>query len=295
MIPCLTIAGSDCSGGAGIQADLKTFAAHGIYGMSVITAVTAQNTLGVSAIHAIPSEVVGEQLTAVLSDIPPTAIKIGMLGDPDTINVIASELKQFKNGNARIKAQAQDQTEPQRKALTKANTKVPIVLDPVMISSSGHNLIPNDALQALVENLIPLADVITPNTAELRALIEWFGIENQRITNQKQLEQATVVLSEKLQQSNQAAPAIFSKGGHLQGAAADFLLHNDTRDWFTTERIANPNTHGTGCTLSSAIAANLAKQQSLKAAVENAKGYVTQAIEKQLDLGQGIGPMMHNL
>ena len=281
MIPCLTIAGSDCSGGAGIQADLKTFAAHSVYGMSVITAVTAQNTLGVSAIHAIPSEIVGQQLKAVLSDIPPAAIKIGMLGDPDTINVIASELKQFKNSNAKTKA--------------KTKTKVSIVLDPVMISSSGHKLISDHALQALVENLIPIADVITPNTAELRALVEYFGIEKQEITNQNQLEQATVMLSEKLQESNQAAPAIFSKGGHLQGAATDFLLHSDTRDWFTTERIDNPNTHGTGCTLSSAIAIHLAKQQSLKAAVENAKDYVTQAIEKQLDLGQGIGPMMHNL
>ena len=283
MIPCLTIAGSDCSGGAGIQADLKTFAAHGVYGMSVITAVTAQNTLGVSAIHAIPSEIVGQQLKAVLSDIRPAAIKIGMLGDPDTINVIAAQLKQFKNSIAEISVQ------------TKAQAKVPIVLDPVMISSSGHKLISDHALQALVENLISIADVITPNTAELRALVEYFGIEKQEITNQNQLEQATVMLSEKLQESNQAAPAIFSKGGHLQGAATDFLLHNDTRDWFTTERIDNPNTHGTGCTLSSAIAVHLAKQQPLKVAVENAKGYVTQAIEKQLDLGQGIGPMMHNL
>ena len=281
MIPCLTIAGSDCSGGAGIQADLKTFAAHSVYGMSVITAVTAQNTLGVSAIHAIPSEIVGQQLKAVLSDIPPAAIKIGMLGDPDTINVIASELKQFKNSNAKTKA--------------KTKTKVSIVLDPVMISSSGHKLISDHALQALVENLIPIADVITPNTAELQALVEYLGIEKQEITNQNQLEQATVLLSEKLQESNQAAPAILSKGGHLQGAAADLLLHHDTRDWFATERIDNPNTHGTGCTLSSAIAVHLAKQQSLKVAVENAKDYVTQAIEKQLDLGQGIGPMMHNL
>ncbi len=291
MIPCLTIAGSDCSGGAGIQADLKTFAAHGVYGMSVITAVTAQNTLGVSAIHAIPSEIVGQQLEAVLSDIPPAAIKIGMLGDPDTINVVAAQLKQFKNSIAETSVQ----TQPQAKVQTKAQAKVPIVLDPVMISSSGHKLISDHALEALVENLIPIADVITPNTAELRALVEYFGIEKQEITNQNQLEQATVMLSEKLQESNQAAPAIFSKGGHLQGAATDFLLHSDTRDWFTTERIDNPNTHGTGCTLSSAIAIHLAKQQSLKAAVENAKDYVTQAIEKQLDLGQGIGPMMHNL
>ncbi len=281
MITCLTIAGSDSSGGAGIQADLKTFAAHGVYGMSVITAVTAQNTQGVSAIHTVPADIVHQQLSSVLSDIPPAAIKIGMLGEVDTVKAIASDLKSYQN-------QA---------------SKLSIVLDPVMISSSGHRLISDHSLQALVEELMPLADIITPNTAEIKALLEWFGLECAEITKQAQLETATQVLSEKIRGStegssgvkNKPAPAILSKGGHLIGDANDLLLYKNNCHWFTAKRISNPNTHGTGCTLSSAIAANLAKQQPLKEAIEDAKNYLTQAVLQQLDLGQGIGPLNHIL
>ena len=271
--PCLTIAGSDSSGGAGIQADLKTFAAHGVYGMSVITAVTAQNTLGVSAIHAIPADVVGQQLTAVVSDIPPAAIKIGMLGDADTVRVIAEQLNAYKADVA----------------------NVAIVLDPVMISSSGHRLIADDVLKVLLENLIPLADIITPNTAELKALLKWFGIDCAEITNQRELEKATLALNEKLVSQNQTAPAILSKGGHLKGDATDLLFHKNELHWFRTERINNLNTHGTGCTLSSAIAVHLAKQQPLKTVVEQAKNYISNAIAQQLDLGHGVGPLEHHL
>ena len=280
MIPCLTIAGSDSSGGAGIQADLKTFAAHGVYGMSVITAVTAQNTLGVSAIHPVPADIVQQQLNAVLSDIPPAAIKIGMLGDVDTVQAITAELAAYKD--------------------SAPNTS--IVLDPVMISSSGHRLISDDTLQVLVEDLIPLADIITPNTAELKALLEWFGLECAEITNKAELETATVALSKKLSDlieaspagENKLAPAILGKGGHLTGDATDLLLHQNELHGLTSKRIDNTNTHGTGCTLSSAIAVQLAKQQPLKTAVEEAKNYLTQAISQQLDLGNGIGPLKHS-
>jgi len=271
MIPCLTIAGSDSSGGAGIQADLKTFAAHGVYGMSVITAVTAQNTLGVSAIHPIPADIVRQQLEAVLSDIPPAAIKIGMLGEVDTVKAIASELAVYKDSTA----------------------KLSVVLDPVMISSSGHRLISDDTLQVLLECLIPLADLITPNTAELKALLEWFDLECAEITNQEELKKATFALSEKLSGNNITVPAILSKGGHLQGDATDLLLHNDDLHCFTSKRISNTNTHGTGCTLSSAIAAGLADRLTLNVAVKNAKNYLNQAISQQLNIGNGIGPLQH--
>ena len=271
MIPCLTIAGSDSSGGAGIQADLKTFAAHGVYGMSVITAVTAQNTLGVSAIHPVPADIVHQQLEAVLSDIPPAAIKIGMLGEVDTVKAIASDLAAYKGSVANLS----------------------IVLDPVMISSSGHRLISDDTLKVLLEDLIPLADIITPNTAELKALLGWFDLECDEITTQAQLEKATIALLEKLRGKNKLPPAILSKGGHLKGDAADLLLNQNDSHWLISQRINNPNTHGTGCTLSSAITANLAKKQPLKTAVEEAKNYLTQAISQQLDLGNGIGPLNH--
>ena len=271
MKTCLTIAGSDSSGGAGIQADLKTFAAHGIYGMSVITAVTAQNTLGVSAIHPIPAEIVQQQLKAVLSDIPPAAIKIGMLGEVDTVKAITSELKTYKDNASNLS----------------------IVLDPVMISSSGHRLISDDTLTILVEDLIPLADIITPNTAELKALLEWFDLECAEITNQHELKKATLALNEKLSGNNITAPAILSKGGHLKDDATDLLLHNDDWHCFSSKRINNTNTHGTGCTLSSAIAVGLANKLSLKIAVKNAKNYLNQAISQQLDIGNGIGPLQH--
>jgi len=271
MIPCLTIAGSDSSAGAGIQADLKTFAAHGVYGMSVITAVTAQNTLGVSAIPPIPADIVQQQLEAVLSDIPPAAIKIGMLGEVDTIKVIASELAVYKDSAANLN----------------------IVLDPVMISSSGHRLISDDTLKVLLEDLIPLADLITPNTAELKTILEWFDLECAEITNQEELKKATLALSEKLSENNITAPAILSKGGHLKGDATDLLLHNDDLHWFSSKRINNTNTHGTGCTLSSAIAVGLANNLSLTNAVKDAKNYLKQAISQQLNIGNGIGPLQH--
>ncbi|MBL4673445.1 MAG: bifunctional hydroxymethylpyrimidine kinase/phosphomethylpyrimidine kinase [Arenicella sp.] len=267
MTICLTIAGSDSSGGAGIQADLKTFAAHGVYGMSVITAITAQNTLGVSAVHSVPANIVEQQLDAVLSDIPPVAIKIGMLSNAEIITVISNRLSTFKSA--------------------------PIVLDPVLVSSSGQSLLEKKALNIMLEKLFPLATIITPNTIELKVLSNAIGLRCANIVDQSQLMEASLTLVEKLTTMFGYCPAILSKGGHLQGKANDLIVNGAQQVWLEGERINNSNTHGTGCTLSSAITANLAMGQKLLEAVENAKLYLRTLINRQLDLGQGVGPLDH--
>lgn len=253
----LTIAGSDCSGGAGIQADLKTIEAYQLYGMSVITAVTAQNTMGVSGIHALSADFVTRQLTAVFDDIPPQAVKIGMLHDADIIAAVSDFLQ--------------------------AHCEAPIIVDPVMVSTSGHALLSEQAVSTLIEKLCPLCTLITPNLAEAAVLT------GQSVNNQEQMEQA----AQKILQ--QFGCAVYLKGGHLTDCADDFLLTSDGAAWFSAPRLENPNTHGTGCTLSSAIACGLAKNLSLLDSIQCAKNYLTDCINEQLDLGHGAGPLQHQV
>jgi hydroxymethylpyrimidine/phosphomethylpyrimidine kinase len=251
----LTIAGSDSCGGAGIQADLKTFSAHGTYGMSVITAVTAQNTTGVFDVHNIPSSVVGSQLDAVFSDISIAAVKIGMVSISDTIEVIAQKLLEYKPCN--------------------------IVLDPVMISKSGCNLLQPSAMKALSTMLLPLASIITPNLPEAEALT------NMVIADIEAMKKAAILLH------NMGPKYVLIKGGHLKDASTDILYDGNNFHFFEAKRIMTKNTHGTGCTLSSAIAANLALGLDIAMAVETSKKYITTAIEHSLDIGQGVGPTNH--
>ena len=253
MKKVLTIAGSDCSGGAGIQADLKTMTALGVYGMSVITALTAQNTTGVSAIYPSSPEAVSTQLEAVFTDIFPDSIKIGMLSDPQIISVIAAMFRKYSPKN--------------------------IVLDPVMVSTSGCSLSDNSATQAMISELFPLSSVITPNIPEGQVL---WGHE---IKNADDMKDAAQTLHEKY------GVSVLLKGGHLTGS--DLLCHNNSLIWYKGEIIDNPNTHGTGCTLSSAIASYLAMGYTLEEAVGNAKTYITGAISAMLDLGNGNGPINH--
>lgn len=253
----LTIAGSDCSGGAGIQADLKTITAHKMYGMSVITALTAQNTTGVYAIREVDAEMIGAQLDCIFTDIVPDAVKIGMVANDKIIRIIAAKLIEYQAKN--------------------------IVVDPVMVATSGAMLLEEKAQKALVEELFPLATVITPNILEASCLS---GI---KIDCGEKMCEAAKVLAQ-----NNAGTAILIKGGHLDfdGFAND-LLWRDGIQWISTRRVANPNTHGTGCTLSSAIACNLAAGQELSTAIRDAKKYLTGAIESGLDLGNGAGPLDH--
>ena len=257
MKKCLTIAGSDCSGGAGIQADLKTFAAHGVYGMSVITAVTVQNTLGVAAVHDIPENIISGQLDAVFSDIVPDAVKIGMVSKMETIRTIAQKLKQYQPEHG--------------------------VYVPVMVSTSGHSLLAPDCVQAVMEYLIPRAGVITPNIPEAEVLS---GME---ITSKVEMVKAAEYISKKHCRN------ILIKGGHFAQDADDLLFSEGEIFWFAGKRIQTKNTHGTGCTLSSAIASNLAKGDSLNKAVERAKRYITRAIESGLEIGHGNGPVDHSV
>ncbi len=255
MIKVLSIAGSDCSGGAGIQADLKTFAAHGTYGMSVITALTAQNTCGVTDIMEVSPEFVAAQLDAVFGDIYPDAVKIGMVASAEIVSVIADKLKQYKAKH--------------------------IVLDPVMAATSGSVLSKGSAIRASTELLFPLAELITPNLSEAQILA---GI---KITSKSDMRKAAQILSK------QTSGGILIKGGHL-GSDADDLLYCDGQEiWLCEKRVENPNTHGTGCTLSSAIACSLAKGSDLPKAVREAKSYLTGAIAAGLDLGNGRGPLDH--
>ena len=259
MIPiALTIAGSDSGGGAGIQADLKTFAALGVYGTSVITAITAQNTKGVAAIHDVPPDFVAAQIDAVFSDFDVAAVKIGMLANAAAIEVVATGLDRHRARN--------------------------IVLDPVMVASTGADLLRADAIDAL-RKLIGRVSVFTPNLFEAAALLEVTMARN---------EGEMRVQAQKLRALG--AEAVLIKGGHAGGLeSVDLLVDSDGCERFAVPRIATNNTHGTGCTLSSAIAAGLAKGLSLRDAVREAKAYVTAAIAAadRLKLGSGYGPLNH--
>lgn len=254
MKTALTIAGSDSSGGAGIQADLKTFAANGVYGMSVISSVTSQNTSGVRDVFDIPPEVVASQLDAVFEDIFPDAVKIGMVSSEKIIKTIAGRLKRYGAEN--------------------------VVLDTVMVSTSGCPLLKSDAVSALTDYLFPVAGVITPNLYEGQILC---GFD---IKNENDMLRAARYIYEK------HGVSVLLKGGHLAHASNDLLFDGD-ETWFESQKIDNPNTHGTGCTLSSAIAANLAAGYDMKASVKNAKEYITGALSDMLDLGKGSGPVNH--
>lgn len=251
----LTIAGSDSSGGAGIQADIKTMQANGVYAMSAITALTAQNTTGVSGIFEVTPEFLGQQLDAVFTDIYPDAVKIGMVASAELVKMIAFKLKEYKAER--------------------------IVVDPVMVSTSGSRLISEEAIQILKTELFPLASVLTPNIPEAEVL---FGAS---IHSAEDMERAAQAISEEYH------CAVLLKGGHQLNDANDLLHAEGKNRWFYGRRIDNPNTHGTGCTLSSAIASNLAKGYGLEEAVERAKEYISGALAAMLDLGAGSGPMDH--
>lgn len=255
MKTALTIAGSDSSGGAGIQADIKTMTMNGVYAMSAVTALTAQNTVGVQGIFEVTPEFVGMQLDSVFTDIRPDAVKIGMVPSKELISVIAEKLTAYRAEK--------------------------IVVDPVMISTSGSRLICEDAVTILKEKLLPLAEVVTPNIPEAEVLS---GIKI--VTAEDMMKAAEYI-------SRTYHCAVLCKGGHNLNDANDLLYYNEEHRWFYGERIDNPNTHGTGCTLSSAIAANLAKAQELCEAVEHAKKYISGALSAMLDLGAGSGPMNH--
>ena len=256
MKTCLTIAGSDSSGGAGIQADLKTMTVNGVYAMSVITALTAQNTQGVSGILDVSPEFITSQMDAVFTDIYPNAIKIGMVSSPEIVEAIAKSLEKYEAKN--------------------------IVLDPVMVATSGAVLLKEEAMDSLINRLIPLADVITPNIPEGEILA------GMKIENEDDMKKAAEIIGEKYN------CAVLLKGGHKVNDANDLLYSKGDFKWFLSERIDNNNTHGTGCTLSSAIAANLAKGEGLNQAIKNAKEYLTGALRAGLNLGKGSGPLMHN-
>lgn len=251
----LTIAGSDCSGGAGIQADIKTITAHKMYAMSAITALTAQNTTGVYGIKEVSPEFVGDQIDCIFKDIRPDAVKIGMVSNSKIIEIISEKLIEYKAEN--------------------------IVVDPVMISTSGSKLLSDEAMEALITKLIPLATVITPNIPESETLCGF------QIKDEKDMIKAAEKISKILK------GAVLVKGGHLVNDAIDLLYEDNNIHWFKGERIDNPNTHGTGCTLSSAIACNLADGKTLDESIERAKEYLTGALMAGLNLGEGSGPLEH--
>ena len=251
----LTIAGSDCSGGAGIQADLKTMTMNGVYAMSAITALTAQNTTGVRAIQESTPEFLGQQIDAVFEDIVPDAVKIGMVSSGELILVIADRLRAHKAKN--------------------------IIVDPVMVATSGSSLMKTGAIQTLMDKLLPLATLVTPNIPEAQVL-SGLSIESK---------EDMIMAARKI--SGDCRCAVLLKGGHSINDANDLLFAHGEAVWFDGKRIDNPNTHGTGCTLSSAIAANLAKGYSLTDSVRRAKDYISGALAAMMDLGQGSGPMDH--
>ena len=255
MKTALTIAGSDSSGGAGIQADIKTMTANGVFAMSAITALTAQNTTGVTAIFDTTPQFLAQQLDAVFTDIYPDAVKIGMVSSAPLIDTIAERLHFYGAKH--------------------------IVVDPVMVATSGAKLLQDDAVQALTEKLLPLAEVLTPNIPEAEIL------SGMTIANAADMEAAARTISQRY------GCAVLCKGGHQINDADDLLWRGGTGKWFKGKRIANPNTHGTGCTLSSAIASNLAKGYDLDTAVERAKAYISGCLSAMLDLGHGSGPMDH--
>lgn len=258
MKKVLTIAGSDCSGGAGIQADIKTISAHDMYAMSVITSLTAQNTTGVYGIMDISAEFVAKQIDCVFTDIIPNSVKVGMVSNAEIINVVAENLKQYHVEN--------------------------LIVDTVMISTSGNRLLSENAVTALREKLMPLATVITPNLPEAECLCG-FNIK----CREDMLKAGRKILGD-------INGSVLIKGGHLTDSADDLLCTNDGGEyWFEIKRIDNPNTHGTGCTLSSAIACGLAEGKGLYDSVKDAKKYVTLALDAQLNLGKGNGPLYHNV
>ena len=256
MKTALTIAGSDCSGGAGIQADIKTMTMNGVYAMSAVTALTAQNTTGVTGIQESSPEFLEMQLDAVFEDIYPDAVKIGMVASGELIRAIADRLRHYDAGN--------------------------VVIDPVMVSTSGSALMRTDAVNTLVEELLPLATLVTPNIPEAEVL------SGRTISTKEDMIEAAKQIGDE----NHCA--VLLKGGHSVNDANDLLYAEGRLTWFQGKRIDNPNTHGTGCTLSSAIASNLDKGFSLEDSVERAKSYISEALGAMLDLGKGSGPMQHN-
>lgn len=255
MEKVLSIAGSDCSGGAGIQADLKTMTAMKVYGMSVITALTAQNTTGVYGIMEVSADFVVKQLDCIFTDIVPDAVKIGMVSNEEIIEVIADKLIQYQSKR--------------------------IVLDPVMVSTSGSRLLNEGATNKLIHCLMPLTHLITPNIPEAEVL------SGTIIETESDMIRAAEIIKENYN------GAILIKGGHTQENANDLLYRNGEIKWFYGPKIDNPNTHGTGCTLSSAIACGLAKEFSIEHSIEEAKEYITKALMTGLDIGKGNGPLDH--
>ena len=255
MRTALSIAGSDSCGGAGIQADIKTMTMNGVYAMSAITALTAQNTTGVTAILESSPEFLKQQIDAVFQDIYPDAVKIGMVSSAELIRVIADRLRYYEARN--------------------------IVVDPVMVATSGSKLLKTDAVSTLIEKLLPLATLVTPNIPEAEIL------SGMSISDKEDMIKAAKQISEVY------GCAVLLKGGHSVNDANDLLYANGTSRWFEGKRIDNPNTHGTGCTLSSAIASNLAKGFDLEASVQRAKEYISGTLAAMLDLGKGSGPMNH--
>ena len=256
MKTALTIAGSDSIGGAGIQADIKAMTMNSVYAMSVITAITAQNTTGVNGILEVTPDFLKEQLDAVFEDIFPDSVKIGMVSSSELVNVIADRLKYYNAKN--------------------------IIVDPVMVATSGSALIKTDAIKTLVSELLPIATLVTPNIPEAEILADMKIIDKEDMIN------AAKYIGDS------CGCSVLLKGGHNVYDANDLLYENGNFVWFVGKRIDNPNTHGTGCTLSSAIASNLAKGLSLVESVGKAKNYISEALAEGLDLGKGAGPMMHN-
>lgn len=255
MKTALTIAGSDCSGGAGIQADIKTMTMNGVFAMSAITALTAQNTVGVAAISEVSPEFLGQQIDAVFSDIRPDAVKVGMVSSSELIEIIAERLTFYKAEH--------------------------IVVDPVMAATSGAVLLKKNAILTLKTKLLPLAELVTPNIPEAEILS---GI---KIKSKEYMLTAAEIINAKYRCS------VLLKGGHSINDANDLLYTSFSSKWFCGKRINNPNTHGTGCTLSSAIASNLAKGFAVDESVKCAKKYISSALSAMLDLGKGSGPMDH--
>ena len=255
MKTALTIAGSDCSGGAGIQADLKTMTMNGVYAMSAITALTAQNTTGVRAIQESTPDFLKQQIDAVFEDIYPDAVKIGMVASSELIRVIADRLKYYDAKN--------------------------VVIDPVMVASAGSSLMKQNAVQTLITELLPISTLVTPNIPEAQVL------SGMSIRNKEDM----IAAAKQIGDSYHCA--VLLKGGHSINDANDLLYADGELHWFEGKRIDNPNTHGTGCTLSSAIASNLAKGFTLTESIQRAKDYISGALAAMLDLGEGSGPMNH--
>ena len=255
MKTALSIAGSDSSGGAGIQADIKTMTMNGVFAMSAITALTAQNTVGVRSIMESTPEFLKDQIDAVFEDIFPDAVKIGMVSSAELIKVITDRLAYYKAKN--------------------------VVIDPVMVATSGSTLMNTDAVSVLTKELLPLATLVTPNIPEAE-ILSWQSIH----TKEDMLSVAKYI-------GDSYGCAVLLKGGHSLSDANDLLYSNGQFKWFYGKRIDNPNTHGTGCTLSSAIASNLAKGYDLESSIQRAKDYISGALAAMLDLGQGSGPMNH--